>query len=160
MSVVIPYALAWCHWMTLSLPPDAERDCLKIKTARPVGPRTNLLCYALNLSNPCILSNTLCVEPIFKGGYAHSANDERECVSNHRRFECLFNRLYRCRSKKTSKLRATGLCEGHPPVTGEFPSQRASYAENVSIWWRHHVTTNKLLNITVYFLGRNVCSFC
>ena len=24
--------------------------------------------------------------------------------------------------------------------TGEFPAQRASYAENVSIWWRHHVT--------------------
>ena len=24
------------------------------------------------------------------------------------------------------------------PVTGEFPAQRASNAENVSIWWRHH----------------------
>ena len=23
-------------------------------------------------------------------------------------------------------------------VWGEFPAQRASYAENVSIWWRHH----------------------
>ena len=23
--------------------------------------------------------------------------------------------------------------------TGEFPAQRASNAENVSIWWRHHV---------------------
>ena len=23
--------------------------------------------------------------------------------------------------------------------TGEYPAQRASYAENVSIWWRHHV---------------------
>ena len=22
--------------------------------------------------------------------------------------------------------------------TGEFPAQMASYAENVSIWWRHH----------------------
>ena len=22
--------------------------------------------------------------------------------------------------------------------TGEFPAQRASYVENVSIWWRHH----------------------
>ena len=27
----------------------------------------------------------------------------------------------------------------HPAVTGEFPAQRASNAENVSIWWRHHV---------------------
>ena len=25
------------------------------------------------------------------------------------------------------------------PVTGEFHSQRVSNAENVSIWWRHHV---------------------
>ena len=40
--------------------------------------------------------------------------------------------------KKTSKLRVTGLCAGNSPVTGEFPAQRASKAENVSIWWRHH----------------------
>ena len=25
------------------------------------------------------------------------------------------------------------------PVTGEFPTQRASNAEKVSIWWRHHL---------------------
>ena len=24
------------------------------------------------------------------------------------------------------------------PGTGEFPAQRASNAEKVSIWWRHH----------------------
>ena len=36
------------------------------------------------------------------------------------------------RSKETSKLRVTGLCEGNSPVTGEFPAQRASNAENVS----------------------------
>ena len=41
-------------------------------------------------------------------------------------------------SNKTSKLRFTGLCERYPPVTGGFPSQRASYAENYSIWWHHH----------------------
>ena len=23
-------------------------------------------------------------------------------------------------------------------MTGEFPAQRSSYAENISIWWRHH----------------------
>ena len=33
------------------------------------------------------------------------------------------------RSKKASKLRATGLCEGNSPVTGELPAQRASNAE-------------------------------
>ena len=30
------------------------------------------------------------------------------------------------------------LC-GNSPGTGEFPAQMASNAENVSIWWRHHV---------------------
>ena len=30
------------------------------------------------------------------------------------------------------------LCEGNSPVTVEFPAQRASNAENVPIWWRHH----------------------
>ena len=29
---------------------------------------------------------------------------------------------------------------GNSPVTGEFPAQMASNAENVSIWWRHHGT--------------------
>ena len=57
-------------------------------------------------------------------------------VSNHQPHECLLNRLFRCRSKKT-KLRVTGLCVGNSPVTGEFPAQTASNAENVSISWRH-----------------------
>ena len=39
--------------------------------------------------------------------------------------------------EKTSKLRVTGLCAGNSPVTGEFPAQMASKAENVSMWWRH-----------------------
>ena len=47
--------------------------------------------------------------------------------------------LFRCRWKKTSELRITGLCVGNSPVTGEFPTQRTSNVENVSIWWRHHV---------------------
>ena len=41
--------------------------------------------------------------------------------------------------RKSSTLRVTGLCEGNSQVTGEFPAQRASRAENVSIRWRHHV---------------------
>ena len=36
-------------------------------------------------------------------------------------------------------LRVTGLCQGHLPVTGGCPSQRASNAAKVSIRWRHHV---------------------
>ena len=65
-------------------------------------------------------------------------HNERDSVSNHQPHDCLLNRLFRHRSKKTSKLRVTGLCAGNSPVTGEFPAQRASNAENVSIRWSHH----------------------
>ena len=54
----------------------------------------------------------------------------------------LINRLFRHRSKKTLKLRVTGLCVANSPGTGEIPAQMASNAENVSIfWWRHHAHT-------------------
>ena len=55
-------------------------------------------------------------------------------------YDCLLNRSFRRRSKKTSKLRVTGLCAGNSPMTGEFPAQMDSNAESVSIWWRHHFT--------------------
>ena len=56
--------------------------------------------------------------------WCHNGHDS---VSNHQPRDCLLNRLFRRRSKKTSKLRVTGLCA----VTGEFPAQMASNAENV-----------------------------
>ena len=43
------------------------------------------------------------------------------------------------RSEKISKFLVTGLCEGNSTFTGEIPAQKASNAEKVSIWWRHHV---------------------
>ena len=67
--------------------------------------------------------------------WRHNGHD---CVSNHQPRHCLLNRLFERRSKKTSKLRVTGLCAWNSPGTGEFPAQIASNAVNVSIWWRHH----------------------
>ena len=75
-------------------------------------------------------------------------------VSNHQPHHCLF----KCRSRKTSKLRVTGLCAGNSLVTGEFPAQMASNAENVSIWWRHHdcsVTEWTLCWSKIYNLHKN-----
>ena len=66
-------------------------------------------------------------------------HNEHDSVSNHQPHDCLLKRLFGRRSKKTSKRRVTGLCAGNSPGTGEFPAQRVSNAENVSIWWRHHV---------------------
>ena len=38
---------------------------------------------------------------------------ELDCASNHRRRNCFFNLFFRRRSKKTSNIGVTGLCEGN-----------------------------------------------
>ena len=78
-----------------------------------------------------------------------------DSVSNHQSHHCLLSSLFGRRSKKTSKLRVTGLCAWNSPGTGAFPAQMASYAENVSIWWRHHgyiafLYPNKLPHTNTY----------
>ena len=42
-------------------------------------------------------------------------HNDYDSVSNHQPHGCLLNRLFRPRSKKTSKLRVTGLCVGNSP---------------------------------------------
>ena len=44
--------------------------------------------------------------------WCHNGQDS---ASNHQHYDCLFNRLFRRRSKRTSKLRVTGLCVGNSP---------------------------------------------
>ena len=83
--------------------------------------------------------NIFCVTGHFSLHWRHYDYDS---VSNHQPHGCLLNRLLRPRSKKTSKLPVTGPLCGEFTGTGEFPAQRASYAENVSIWWRHHGAGN------------------
>ena len=45
----------------------------------------------------------------------HWRHNGHDCVSNHQPHDCLLNRLFRRRSKKTPKLRVTGLCAGNSP---------------------------------------------
>ena len=84
-------------------------------------------------------------------------HDERDGVSYHQPHHCLLNGLFKRRSKKTSKLRVTGLCAGNSPVTGEFPAQMASNAESVSIWWRHH---DSLFPVIAFFMQIYLCPCC
>ena len=42
-------------------------------------------------------------------------HNDQDSVSNHQPHGCLLNRLFRSRSKKTSKLCVTGLCVGKSP---------------------------------------------
>ena len=53
--------------------------------------------------------------------------NERGGALNHRPLDSLFNRFFRSRSKKTSKLRAFGLCEWSSSMTGELPFTKS--------WW-------------------------
>ena len=45
-----------------------------------------------------------------------------------------------------SDQRNHNLCAGNSPMTGDFPAQRTSNAENVSIWWRHYWNTVGMLS--------------
>ena len=72
-------------------------------------------------------------------------HNERGDVSNRRRLGCLLNRVFRRRSKKTSKLRVNSLC-----VTGVFPWIKATNEEKVLIWWRHHVLVTRVYSIYIF----------
>ena len=89
-------------------------------------------------------------------------HNERNGVSSHHPHDYLFNRSFRRRSKKTSKLRVPGLCVGNSSVTDDFPAQMASNTENVSIWWRHHtewgVMASDLLRFKMKVLNCHTCS--
>ena len=92
-----------------------------------------------NTSGPFFAGRAVVLPRDFVGSWALQwRHNGRDSVSNHQSHDCLLNCLFRRRSKKTSKLRVTGLCAGNSPETGEFPTQMASNAEYVSFWWRHH----------------------
>ena len=83
-------------------------------------------------------------------------HNEHDGVSNYEHLDCLLTCLFRHISKKTSKLRATGLCDGNSPVTGTIPAQRPATRTMLplddvimrpgaqTVWW--------LLMRTVYML--------
>ena len=51
----------------------------------------------------------------------------------------IYSTVYSGADQRKHQISASlAFCVGNSPGTGEFPAQRASNAENVSIWWRHH----------------------
>ena len=102
------------------------------------------------------VSHTLVIVACYTLHTLHRRHNDHGGVSNHQPQDCLLNRLFRRTSKKTPKLRVTGLCAGNSPGIGEFPAQMASNAENVSIWWCHHVFSTRICsNIDKYnLMGR------
>ena len=67
----------------------------------------------------------------------------RDCVWNHQPHDCLLNRFFRRRSKKTSKFCVTGLCAGWPVNS---PHKGPVTRKMFPFWWRHHVQVKHMLN--------------
>ena len=89
-----------------------------------------------------------------KFGYHYNDVTMSTMASQITSLTIVYSTVYsRRRSKKASKLRVTGLCEGNSPVTGKFPTRRASYAENISIWWRHHVFADETASLGLIYLS-------
>ena len=80
-----------------------------------------MICYQCEQSTMILLAGARLTGIAITLQWRHN---ERDDVSNHRRFDCLFNRLFRGRSKKSSKLRVTGLRGGNTLVARAFPTQR------------------------------------
>ena len=71
----------------------------------------------------------------------HWRHNDHDSVSNHQPHGCLLNRLFRRRSKQTSKLRVTGLCVGNSPGPVNSPHKGPVTRKMVPfddvIMWRH-----------------------
>ena len=85
-------------------------------------------------------------------------HNERDGVSNHRVLHCLLNRLFSHRKHQSSASLAfvRGIeLELELISTGDqwIPTQRASDAGNVSVWWRHHV---QLMQWMIYLCKKPV----
>ena len=63
----------------------------------------------------CNFTATRAIIRQLRGISLQRRHNDHHCVSNHQPYGCLLNRLFRRRSKKTSKLRVTGLCAGNSP---------------------------------------------
>ena len=63
----------------------------------------------------------------------HWRHNEHDGISNYQPHDCLriTHPFIQVQIKETSKLRITGLRVRKSPVTGKFPAQKATYAENI-----------------------------
>ena len=67
--------------------------------------------------------------------WCHNGQDG---VSNHQPHNCLLNHLFKAQIKENTKAPRHWPLYGECTGDGEFPTQRAGNAENVSISWCHH----------------------
>ena len=84
-------------------------------------------------------------------------HNERDGVLIHQTHRVFTQAFIRAQIKENIKAQRHWLCEENSPVTSEFPTQRASNAENASIWWRHqgyiyNTNSNCATNLWYWYL--------
>ena len=72
------------------------------------------MCWCIFWNDISRMILSLLTEHLFVASL-HWCHNDHDGVSNHQPHHCLLNRLFRRISKKTSKLRVTGLCVGNSP---------------------------------------------
>ena len=128
----INVALQWRHNEHDGISNHKSHDCLLQCMKWPVTHSPNSTWFWLELVGNCCERLKIIMK------YTNIQFCER--LGHGWQFHPLYSTIYSgADQKKTSKLHVTGFCEGNSPVTGEFPAQRASNAENIPIWWCHHV---------------------
>ena len=133
---IYPYSLGLIATSILKAGMFIDKNILIFNLSHLRVKRGNFEQY--DLSSPWKLTNSRTLIKLGQTKPLQWRHNEHDGVWNHQPYGCLLNRLFSRRSKKTSKIRVTGLCEGNAPVTGEFPAQRTSNAVNIAVWWRHH----------------------
>ena len=102
-------------------------------------------------------------------------HNERDGVLNHQPHDCLLNLLFRRSSKKTSKLRVTGLCVGNSPWPVNSPHKgpvtrkmfpfddviMLSAVTHVNDIWDtgRHLSIRRPVNVFLIFNTANLCIY-
>ena len=117
----LPFAFVLCQFIenTCDHNPLIRDGILPTWIMKRIGFRDTYICATLKLrkwqtpSETCRLCSRLHIAPILQW-----RQNEPTGSSNHQSHDCLLNRLFGRRSKSTSKVHVTGLCEVNSPVTG------------------------------------------
>ena len=115
------------------------------------------LCVKMIWGARMYLRNTSRTTPWMSVGWVFALlrpHNGRDGVSNHQPHHRLLNRSFRRRSKKTSKLRITGLCAGNSPVIPrKWPVTRKMFLFDdvimARISWTHSVMHPCLLAVSI-----------
>ena len=149
-SSSVKVSMLWRHHGHLTVYLEITWSCWRPKQAHVI-PMYKCQIYAWKVNSTYFLFVVLLIrrQPIHKGNrpiiiiYIHPICRNAILNTNNSRwyiaascewFIWISVNTFDQRSKNISKLRDTGLCAGNSPVTAEFPAQKTSNAENVSIW--------------------------